>query len=114
MKPKRVDRLNSLLKEVLSETIRDDVKNPNISPLFTVTQVSITKDLRHAKVYVSVIGDRQEKDKTLEGLNQAASFIAVQSSKKVVIRYFPELRFLLDEGVEKQMQVEDLLRGIDE
>jgi len=56
MAKERVDRLNSLLKEVLSEVIRRDVQNRNIPDLVTVTRVDITKDLRHAKVYISMIG----------------------------------------------------------
>lgn len=112
MPKNRVDRLNSLLKEVISEVIQKDVKNPHICGLLTVTHVSITKDLHHAKVYISVIGTDQEKKETMKALQSAASFIAVNSSKKVVMRYFPELQFKLDEGVGRQMRVEELLKDI--
>lgn len=105
----RTDRLNSLLREVISDVIRKEVKNPAVHSLVTVTKVEITKDLHYAKVYVSVIGTDEEKAKTLQALQSAAGFIAVQSSKEVVMRYFPELQFRIDEGVEKQMRIENLL-----
>lgn len=110
----RTDRLNSLLKEVISEVIKRDVRNPHIGPLVTVTRVDITKDLHYAKVYVSVIGSEQEKAETLHALQSAAGFIAVNSSQKVVMRYFPELTFRLDDSVDKHMRIEKLLGEITE
>lgn len=112
MAVKRTDRLNSLIKEVISEVIRKDVKNPHVNELLTVTHVDITKDLHHAKVYVSVIGTEQQKKETIAALQSAAGFIAVNSSKKMTIRYFPALTFILDESVDKQMRIEMLLHQI--
>lgn len=112
MSKKRVDRLNSLLKEVISDVIRKEVKNPHVNEFITVTRVDITTDLHYAKVYISVIGSETEKQETLSALNSAAGFIAVNSSKKVVMRYFPTLTFILDDSVEKQMRIEELLHKI--
>lgn len=109
---KRTDRLNSLLKEVLSDVIREEVRNPQISTLVTVTRVEITTDLHYAKVFVSVIGSEQEKQAALAGLQSAAGFIAVHAAKKVVMRYFPDLTFLLDDSVEKYAKIEEKLREI--
>lgn len=108
----RTDRLNSLLKEVISEVIRKEVRHPDVAELFTVTQVQISKDLHYAKVYVSVIGTAEVKQKTIKALQEAAGFIAVNSSKKVVMHYFPELTFRLDESVDKHMRIEELLDAI--
>lgn len=108
----RQDRLNSLLKEVISEVVKRDVRNPHVNELLTITRVEITKDLHHAKVYVSVIGSETEKGETLAALNSAAGFIAVNASKKVVMRYFPALVFKLDDSVEKHMRIENLLNKI--
>jgi len=110
----RTDRLNSLLKEVISEVIRNDVRHPDVHQLITVTRVDITKDLHYAKVYISVIGSKEEKEKTLAALQSAAGFIAVNSSQKVVMRYFPTLTFKLDDGVDKQMRIEEILSEIHE
>lgn len=114
MPKQRTDRLNSLLKEVISDVIRREVRNPNVNALLTVTRVDITKDLHHAKVYVSVIGTEAEKTATLEALQTAAGFIAVTASKEVVLRYFPALTFKLDDSVDKHMRVEKLLGEISE
>jgi ribosome-binding factor A len=110
----RIVRLNSLLKEVLSEVIRNDVRNPHVARLITVTGVDITKDLQHAKVYISVIGTDKEKEDTIKALQSGAGFIAILSSKKVVMRYFPELTFILDTSVENQIRIDSLLNKIKE
>ena len=110
----RIARLNSLLKEVLSEVIHKDVRNPQVGKFVSVTSVDITSDLQHAKVYISVIGTAQEKEETIKALQSAAGFIAIQSSKKVVMRYFPALTFKLDTSVEQQMRIDALLGKIKE
>lgn len=112
MPKQRTDRLNSLLKEVISEVIRRDVRNPHVNELVTVTRVDITKDLHYAKVYISVIGTPEEKSNTLNALQSAAGFIAVNASKKVVMRYFPSLTFKLDDAVDKHMRIETLLNEL--
>jgi ribosome-binding factor A len=110
----RIARLNSLLKEVISEVIHREVRNPHVNPFASVTHVEITNDLQHAKVYISVIGTLKEKDETILALQSAAGFIAIQSSKKVTMRYFPVLTFKLDNSVEKQMRIDSLLGQIKE
>lgn len=110
---RRVERLNSSLKEVISHVIKREIRNPDVSSLLTVTGVSITKDLRHAKVNISVIGTDEEKSKTIDALNKAAGFIAVQSSKQIVIRHFPELVFKIDNSASDQMRIEEILYDIE-
>ncbi|MGK5595535.1 MAG: 30S ribosome-binding factor RbfA [Parachlamydiaceae bacterium] len=112
MSKKRVDRLNSLLKEVISDVIRKEVKNPHVNEFVTVTRVDITADLHYAKVYISVIGSETEKQETLAALNSAAGFIGINSSKKITLRYFPSLTFILDDSLEKQIRIEELLHKI--
>jgi ribosome-binding factor A len=104
----RIARLNSLLKEVLSEVI------PHVGKFVSVTSVDITSDLQHAKVYISIIGTPQEKEETIKALQSAAGFIAILSSKKVVMRYFPALTFKLDVSVEQQIRIDALLNKIKE
>ena len=107
---RRITRVNSLLKEVISDTIRKDVKNPHLPELITITSVDVTKDLKLAKVYVSIIGEKKEE--AIKVLNQAAGFIAVSASKQVDLRYFPELTFYIDDSVDKQMKIEEVLTKI--
>lgn len=109
---KRTDRLNSLLKQVISEVITRDVRNPKVNTLITITSVDISKDLHNAKVYVSVIGTTKDKKQTLEALQSAAGFISVHASKKVVLRYFPSLTFYLDASVDEHLHIDTLLEKI--
>ncbi len=112
MERRRLLRLNSLLTEVISETIQREVKDPRVGAFVSVARVEISADLHHAKVYISVIGSDVEKKKSVEALNAAAGFVAVNSSKKVRLRHFPSLRFILDDSVDKLMHVEELLRQV--
>ena len=109
---RRVERLNSLLKQVISDVIHRQVKNPHLPKFVTVTHVDITKDLRHAKVFVSVIGDEKTKQEAMLTLQSAAGFIAVHASKEIKIRYFPELTFILDDTVDKQIRIEEIIHKI--
>ncbi|NGX34119.1 MAG: Ribosome-binding factor A [Candidatus Anoxychlamydiales bacterium] len=112
MKDTRIKRLNSLLREVISEVLQENVKNPNISKFTNITDVDITSDARYAKVYISVIGTDEERKNTMDALNQAAGFISVHASKKVVLRYFPTLTFELDTSLDKHMKIDKILTDI--
>jgi ribosome-binding factor A len=112
MTEKRVERLNSLLKEVISDVLLRQVKNPHLPPLLTVTEVDISRDLSHAKVHISVLGDNAAKARALDVLRSAAGFIATRASKQVVMRHFPELHFVLDESAEKQQRIDELINKI--
>lgn len=112
MTKQRISRLNSLLKEVISDVIRHAVRNPHVNELVTVTRVDVSRDLHHAKVYISVIGSQAQREETLAALQSAAGFIAVNASKEVVMRYFPALSFKIDDSVEKHMRIEELLGEI--
>ena len=111
----RTVRLNSLLKEVISEVIHRDIHHePHINEFVTITRVDITSDLSFAKVFVSVLGSDVQKLQALDRLNHLAAMIAVLSSKKVTMRYFPELTFKLDDSVDKHMRIAELLSEIGE
>ncbi len=112
MTKKRVERLNSLLKEVISEVVMKDVRNPHVANLVTIARVEISSDIKHAKVFISVIGTAEQKTETLAALQSAAGFIAVHASKKVVLRYFPVLTFKLDTTVDNHLKIEEILHKI--
>ncbi len=112
---RRTTRLNSLLKEVLSEVIHRNVKNPKLDDkLITVTKVDISKDLQHAKIYISVIGDDADKKEVFNTLKSASGFISVIASKKVVMHHFPKLKFFIDNSVDKHMRIEEVLSKVEE
>lgn len=113
MASRRVFRLNSLLKEVISEVLRQDIHHiAGIGGMISVTSVEITADLSFAKVFVSVIGDEKAKKAALSGLNANAGQIGYRTAKKVVMRAFPKLTFYLDEGLEKQLRICEILAKV--
>lgn len=113
MPVKRTDRLNSLLKEVLSEVIHRDIHHvKNINTFITITRVDITSDLLQAKIYISVIGKETDKQQALLALQHRAGTIARKASKKVKMRYFPELDFRFDDQLENQLHMEELFAKI--
>lgn len=112
MKRIRIQRLNSLLKEVISEVINKEVNDPRLAEFVSVTEVDISNDLHHAKVSISVLGTDKERRDTLEALNSGKGFIAVSASKKIVIRYFPALTFKLDTSADKHIRMDAILEEI--
>lgn len=115
MAKNRVVRLNSLLKEVISEVLHRDIHhNPLIDESITVTNVEITADLSYAKVLVSIFGDDAKKIKVLDALTAAAPQVGYIAARKVVMRHFPVLHFQIDTGLEKQLRIQELLLKISE
>ena len=111
---RRTEKLNSLLREVLSEVITKEVSNPLLAEFVTVASVQITKDLHHAKVFISVIGDEQEKSDSIKALNSAAGYIGSHASKMVTMRYFPQLKFYIDNSAEKHIRINTILQEIED
>ncbi|CRI32819.1 Ribosome-binding factor A [Chlamydia pneumoniae] len=112
---RRIKRVNALLQEAIAKVILKDVKHPKISNLWiTVTRVSLSKDLHSARVYVSVMPHENTKEEALEALKVSAGFIAHRASKNVVLKYFPELHFYLDDIFSPQDYIENLLWQIQE
>lgn len=114
MKKNRLERINSLLKEVIFEVIQKEVKNPHISTFVTVTGVETSADLHHAKVSISLLCPDAEKPKILAALQSAAGFIAVHASKKVELRYFPTLTFKLDHSLDEFIRIQNILSKLEQ
>lgn len=113
MKKNRIERVNSLLKEVIFEVIQKEVRNPHVTMFVTVTRVETSQDLHHAKVYISMIGTEPEKEKVLHALESAAGFIAVTASKKVELRHFPTLTFKIDHAADEHFRIQKILSDLE-
>lgn len=113
MKKNRLERVNSLLKEVIFEVIQKEVRNPHVTTFVSVTKVDTSADLHHAKVYISLICSDEEKTKVIIALNSAAGFIAVHAAKLARLRYFPNLIFKLDTALEEQLKIQKILGDIE-
>ncbi len=93
-------RVNSEVQREMSQIIREDLKDPRIAPMTSVISVEVTPDLKYAKIFVSVMGDEEAKEKTMEGLKKSASYARHQLARRMNLRYTPELTFVLDTSIE--------------
>lgn len=108
----RVDRISEEFKKIISRIIRDEVKDPRIAQMTSITQVQVSKDLRYAKVYVSVLGSEEQRKETMEGLNRASGYIRKQLGRQIKIRYTPELQFVLDKSIEYSVEISKKINEI--
>ncbi len=109
---RRIDRIEEQLRMEMSEIIEREIQDPRIG-LATVTRVKVSPDLRHARVFITVLGDAAQRKKSLEGLRSAASYARRSLGKRLHhLRRIPELTFDYDEGLEKGMRIEELLEQI--
>ncbi len=99
MRYKRSLRVQELLLEEISKLLTHGLKDPRIG-FVTVTRIELSDNLKHARVMVSILGDEQQKEDSLEGLNSAKGFIRGQLGRSLHMRYVPELEFKLDESAE--------------
>jgi ribosome-binding factor A len=97
----RIERLNNLIRHEISELLQRQVKDPRLGNFVTVTDVSLSPDLRYAKVFVSCMGGEEEKQVTLTGLSAASGFFRSQLAKRLRLRRVPELSFQWDDSIER-------------
>lgn len=107
----RMDRVNEEFKRELGKIIDQDLKNPNITGLISVTKVKTSSDLKSARVYISILGSKSKKN-TLEGLKNATGFIRTELAKRVNLRYTPEIIFELDETLEYGAKIDSILNEL--
>ncbi len=108
----RTEKVQKLARQVLGELIHD-LKDPRIG-FATVTAVRITPDLRHARIFVSVLGSQDEQRATMKGLESATPFLRGELGRQVRMKYLPELTFELDTTTEEADRLERLLHTIHE
>jgi ribosome-binding factor A len=111
MARRRVARLGEQFKREITEILQREVKDPRVG-LVTVTDVEVTPDLYHARVFVRIMGDDVRKAEALEGLRAAAPFIRGELGQRLHIRRSPELHFELDRSLEHALRIEQLLREV--
>lgn len=96
----RIERVNNLIRREISELIQRQVRDPRLDVFVTVTAVATSPDLKHAKVFVSCIGGKQEEKKIMAVLNAAAGFLRTELARNVKLRRIPELSFHWDNSIE--------------
>ena len=106
---RRPDRVAEAIREEVATFLAEGVKDPRVVGLVTVTGVDITRDLRHAKVYVSILGSESERAATLDGLGSVASHLRSRIGRALRLRLAPEIAFKLDQSVAHAARIETLL-----
>jgi ribosome-binding factor A len=110
----RLRRIESLIRSEISSMIaKGEIKDPRVVPLTTITEVKVTKDLGHAKVWVSRFGDREKVEESVQALNHAAGYIQGVLFKRNSLRIFPQLRFIRDDSMENGFRIAKKLREIE-
>ena len=106
----RSDRVGDLLLELVAQLFTREVSDPRIGAI-TLTAAEVTKDLRHAKIYFSILGGSEKKTQVASGLKSATGFIRGRVAKDLKLRFVPTIEFVYDETEERARRIEDLLKG---
>jgi ribosome-binding factor A len=108
MRGGRIRRVNEAMRAVLSDAIATDIKDPRVG-FVTVTGVKTSPDLRHARVYVSVLGDDAVREGSLEGLRSAHGFLQHRLASELRLKHTPALTFDYDDTVDRGMRISEIL-----
>jgi ribosome-binding factor A len=109
---RRSDRVAEAIREEVATFLAEDAKDPRITGLVTVTGVEVTRDLRHAKVFVSVMGTETDRISTFEGLASASGHLRSRVGRALRLRLAPEIAFRPDESIAHAARIEGLLAKI--
>ena len=108
----RPDRVAEAIREAVAMFLAEGVKDPRVTGLVTVTGVDVTRDLRHARVHVSIMGTEAEKKETMEGLQSVASYLRAKLGRTLRLRVTPELDFRYDASIAHAARIDSLLEQI--
>ena len=112
MSKDRIAAISTEFKRALSEIIRNDIKDPRVSEMASVTHVEITKDLKYAKAYISVFDTDKLKKSTIESLSHAEHYIKNEIGARLRIRRLPEITFILDTSIEYSSKISEMLKNV--
>ena len=107
--PHRIERVNNLIRQEICELLQRQVKDPRLGNFVTITEVSTSADLRHARIFVSCIGNEAEKKEILSILAGASGFFRKELAKRIRLRCIPELSFRWDDSIERGAHLQKLI-----
>ena len=110
MEFQRSDRVGDLLREILAELLRRDIRDPRVRSV-NLTEAKVSNDLRHAKVFFNLLGDGVDKSEALAGLKSATGFIRAKVGKQLDLRFVPAIEFVYDKTEEEARRIESLLKS---
>lgn len=108
----REKRLAEEIKKIVSDLIRNELRDPRISPMTSIVDIDLTRDLRYVNIYVSILGNEDEKEETIEGLTRASGFVRREIGKKIKARYTPEVIFKLDNSIERGIYMSNVIAKV--
>jgi ribosome-binding factor A len=108
MRSDRLRRVDEAVRQVLSDAVTGDLKDPRVG-FVTVTAVRTTPDLRHARVFVSVLGDAPQREATLDGLRSAHGYLQRRVAGELRLKHTPTLSFEYDDTVDRGMRISQLI-----
>jgi ribosome-binding factor A len=109
----RQEKLGELIAEELSDLLRTRMKDPRVG-FASITHVEVSGDLRHAKIFVSVLGSEDEQAATIQALKHATGFLRHELASRLVLRYMPALVFKLDTSIEKGTRILQIIRELEQ
>ena len=111
---RRVEKLAALLKREVSELLMNGIRDERVHQvMITITDVEVSGDLQHAKIFVSLFGEEQKKAEVLACLEEAKGFVRGELARRLQMRRFPDLVFKIDQGMSKGSSVLDLLTSLE-
>lgn len=110
---RRLSRVEEACREVIAQVIQREVKDPRVG-FVTVTGVRLSPDLRHARIYVSIMGDPDEVARSMAGLESARGYMRAALGRRLRIKNLPEITFELDHATEESLHLAGLLRRVEE
>ena len=109
----RGGRINEEVKREVSNIIQNEIKDPRLTAMVSVTDVKVTRDLRYAKVFVSKFGKNdEEKNNTFVALKNASGYIRKEIGQRINLRYNPQIIFELDDSINYGMHIEELIQRV--
>ena len=105
-------RVNGEVQRELSNIIRGGIKDPRVAPMTSVVAVEVAPDLKTAKAYISVLGDKEAQENTLKGLKSAEGYIRRELARSVNLRNTPEIKFVVDQSIEYGVAMSKLINDV--
>lgn len=111
MSSQRPGRVQEAIRQEVSRIVHGEMKDPRIG-FITITKVELTKDLRYARIYFSVLGEDKDKKLALKGLNYAKGYIKGLLADRIKLRYMPDIVFIIDESMEHTKHIYDIIERL--
>ena len=108
----RSERVGDEIRRVLADLIQHEIKDPRLPPMVSVISVEASRDLSHAKVYISILGDEKDKENGILALRSAAGYLRREVASRIRLRVAPELHLIFDDSIERGIRLTKLIDDV--